>query len=1139
MCEEKSFLLASYALQADYGDYNPKLHRNRYFNPYHYFPSWVIEELGIDYIQRYLPALHYDHKGITKSDAQSLFIKEASDQIAAHNFHLYKIALHKPNSHNSFTSNDIWLAITITGLMIYANDSMLVKNSNNSRCLKTRISYFPWSDIGKLSFDKRKFEIRSTGPQSRKFIYYTRSEELARFLLWFSRANHQFHLMIMPKMREMLKREAEINRRKYRENCISSSSSSCSPTNSNDANTSGAGTMDNRSNTTSDSASPFDFQSVIINEKCNHHHKIKSFLGTSSSSVCYDSDTKSEEPQRVSVISNASSNTTSGIVSEKMHGISEDSDRDDSGSDLLVSLNHRQSDQLRKHAIIHLSRCSSPPVVSMESLAMSEPIDHHRTLHENQHGDEKSIISNKKHSISISNIMITGTSTNFESTSTPIVANYDKTDSSKSSISCSPLQTSSSSSIVKVNVTYHPKPNDIVLKKEKKSMISLRLNINEKDSERSQSKNPNHSRNSDDGDDDDIDDDCDEESDIDDNHSSFDETDSMFGSNRCRHHDSSKSNVTVLSTILKPEAEILLKNGIEADNVRLLNNNIDDGIDSLELAELKSFEQAEKEKLILNSLIDNIPPISNTVLDSTDSEVSDTSSESDSDFSDTETDAHSRYLLRKHYSPLAQEKRIGGGKGLIQSRQSSRSMSRTRSISAISDIKIDDESLCKINKSPSINHIYANVPLSETDPNESNASRRVPMNHKIESSGSVFNPIDSLRPYPSLTSIPLQHNLAQYPHRTGMRIGVSSLSRPASIHKDVRKLLMQGCVHSSNKFNSVHSPATFCSEFTAGSEPNLSNNQCDVKTTNTVADRIADFDTLQQCSSSEENPTNLTEPFRSGTVSAKQISNLSRLRSPSSTISDDVQTECSQFDSIYITPPPSADYKRKTLNGLGSATKSSSQIIPRNRSKSRSMQHLPASDSNGKDRSFLNRLGNGTKTNPSVSVERSCTFRVDEAIAKSALRNYVENVHNENNSMEQQTPNYDTVNSSNDPNNNIMAINYDSRSSFKRAKNEVKKNSMNVNNSNVNQSIRPISWHLDNHFVLFSNGFNRPETNSTRWGIDWPKCIYSNAFNAYDRKQSERNELSLSIENKIGRYNPKTFYSQPKRQIWINSPLSS
>ncbi|KPM05994.1 FERM domain-containing protein 2 [Sarcoptes scabiei] len=842
MCEEKSFLLASYALQADYGDYNPKLHRNRYFNPYHYFPSWVIEELGIDYIQRYLPALHYDHKGITKSDAQSLFIKEASDQIAAHNFHLYKIALHKPNSHNSFTSNDIWLAITITGLMIYANDSMLVKNSNNSRCLKTRISYFPWSDIGKLSFDKRKFEIRSTGSQSRKFIYYTRSEELARFLLWFSRANHQFHLMIMPKMREMLKREAEINRRKYRENCISSSSSSCSPTNSNDANTSGAGTMDNRSNTTSDSASPFDFQSVIINEKCNHHHKIKSFLGTSSSSVCYDSDTKSEEPQRVSVISNASSNTTSGIVSEKMHGISEDSDRDDSGSDLLVSLNHRQSDQLRKHAIIHLSRCSSPPVVSMESLAMSEPIDHHRTLHENQHGDEKSIISNKKHSISISNIMITGTSTNFESTSTPIVANYDKTDSSKSSISCSPLQTSSSSSIVKVNVAYHPKPNDI--------------------------------------------------------------------------------------------------NGIEADNVRLLNNNIDDGIDSLELAELKSFEQAEKEKLILNSLIDNIPPISNTVLDSTDSEVSDTSSESDSDFSDTETDAHSRYLLRKHYSPLAQEKRIGGGKGLIQSRQSSRSMSRTRSISAISDIKIDDESLCKINKSPSINHIYANVPLSETDPNESNESRRVPMNPEIESSDSVFNPIDSLRPYPSLTSIPLQHNLAQYPHRTGMRIGVSSLSRPASIHKDVRKLLMQGCVHSSNKFNSVHSPATFCSEFTAGSEPNLSNNQCDVKTTSTVAGRTlikpnflpekhSNLDTLQQSSSSEENPTNLTEPFRSGTVSAKQISNLSRLRSPSSTISDDVPTECSQFDSIYITPPPSADYKRKTLNGLGSATKSSSQIIPR------------------------------------------------------------------------------------------------------------------------------------------------------------------------------------------------------------------
>lgn len=41
MSEVRCFLLASFALQADYGNYNPKLHKNRYFDPIHYFPLWV------------------------------------------------------------------------------------------------------------------------------------------------------------------------------------------------------------------------------------------------------------------------------------------------------------------------------------------------------------------------------------------------------------------------------------------------------------------------------------------------------------------------------------------------------------------------------------------------------------------------------------------------------------------------------------------------------------------------------------------------------------------------------------------------------------------------------------------------------------------------------------------------------------------------------------------------------------------------------------------------------------------------------------------------------------------------------------------------------------------------------------------
>lgn len=40
--EEKCFLLASYSLQADIGNYSEEKHDSKYFDPREYFPAWVI-----------------------------------------------------------------------------------------------------------------------------------------------------------------------------------------------------------------------------------------------------------------------------------------------------------------------------------------------------------------------------------------------------------------------------------------------------------------------------------------------------------------------------------------------------------------------------------------------------------------------------------------------------------------------------------------------------------------------------------------------------------------------------------------------------------------------------------------------------------------------------------------------------------------------------------------------------------------------------------------------------------------------------------------------------------------------------------------------------------------------------------------
>lgn len=112
-------------------------------------------------------------------------------------------------------------------------------------------STFLWGSIGKLSFERKKFEIR-TGHE--KLTLYTSSDEKSKLLLALCRDTHQFSMAVAPRLNEARKQEEE-QRRCFRD-CYLYSRMPCK-----------AGRLD----------------------------------------------------QRVSVISSTSSNTTSGIVSDRVH----------------------------------------------------------------------------------------------------------------------------------------------------------------------------------------------------------------------------------------------------------------------------------------------------------------------------------------------------------------------------------------------------------------------------------------------------------------------------------------------------------------------------------------------------------------------------------------------------------------------------------------------------------------------------------------------------------------------------------------------------------------------------------------------------------------------------------------------------
>ncbi|XP_050979663.1 FERM domain-containing protein 1 [Labeo rohita] len=70
------FQLAAYALQAELGDSEAQV-LSPYFSPQGFFPFWIVQKHGNDYILKHTPALHMELKGMSSSEATLLFIQEA------------------------------------------------------------------------------------------------------------------------------------------------------------------------------------------------------------------------------------------------------------------------------------------------------------------------------------------------------------------------------------------------------------------------------------------------------------------------------------------------------------------------------------------------------------------------------------------------------------------------------------------------------------------------------------------------------------------------------------------------------------------------------------------------------------------------------------------------------------------------------------------------------------------------------------------------------------------------------------------------------------------------------------------------------------------------------------------------------
>ncbi|XP_028279863.1 FERM domain-containing protein 6 [Parambassis ranga] len=207
--EEVYFQLAGYALQTDFGDHplpREGMEVTPYFEPKDYFPPWIIAKRGVDYLLCHGPKVHQELWGMSTRDAILLFIRE-SCQLEDVPVRFYRLQKDKKEERGTAL-----LGLTLRGMQVY-------QEVNNMRQL---LYDFPWSNVGRLTFLGKKFEIQPDGlPSARKLVYYTGSSFRSRHLLLHLSSSHQLYLSLQPALKHLRQLEESKEKQRYRESYIS------------------------------------------------------------------------------------------------------------------------------------------------------------------------------------------------------------------------------------------------------------------------------------------------------------------------------------------------------------------------------------------------------------------------------------------------------------------------------------------------------------------------------------------------------------------------------------------------------------------------------------------------------------------------------------------------------------------------------------------------------------------------------------------------------------------------------------------------------------------------------------------------------------------------------------------------------
>lgn len=173
---ETCVLLASYAVQAKYGDYNPDVHQDSCLQNDRLLPQRVADQhkLTREEWEKRITEWWQEHGGMAREDAMMEYLKIAQD-LEMYGVNYFEIKNKK--------GTELWLGVDALGLNIYEKDNKLTPKIG-----------FPWSEIRNISFNDKRFVIKPIDKKSPDFVFIAPRLRINKRILALCMGNHELYM---------------------------------------------------------------------------------------------------------------------------------------------------------------------------------------------------------------------------------------------------------------------------------------------------------------------------------------------------------------------------------------------------------------------------------------------------------------------------------------------------------------------------------------------------------------------------------------------------------------------------------------------------------------------------------------------------------------------------------------------------------------------------------------------------------------------------------------------------------------------------------------------------------------------------------------------------------------------------------